>query len=188
METIEFHLRGIVPTMMQADILANPLHPLKRDLQKITGKNNKSDADHEEIARIEFVASLYYDDEIGPYWPAQNIERMFFDAAKLSRQGQTIRRGFTIPQDKTALIYKGPRVPEKLYADLKFVDMRSVVVSRKRIMRCRPIFPEWEIKFAAIYDSEILNRETLEELANVAGQYIGLSAYRPRFGRFEVVV
>lgn len=187
METISFHLKGKNPCLMQADTLANPLDPLTRGLKRITGKRKKTESDHEEIARIEFVASLYYDETVGPYWPAQNVERMFFDSAKLSRRGQDVKRAIQLLDDRVVLLYDGPRTPEKLYADKRFVDMRSVVVRGARTMRCRPIFREWAVKFEAVYEPDIFNRETVQELADTAGKYIGLSCFRPRFGRFDIV-
>jgi len=188
MDTIKFHLRGTAPAMMQCERLANPLDPLSKQLKAITGKRKKTDADYEEIARIKFLGSLYYDEKLGPYWPGQNLDRMFADAAKLSRRGQDIKRAFMTLDDKVPLVYDGPRTPEAMYAMRdRFVDERSVVVQRARIMMTRPIFREWEVKFEAAFDPEVINRDDLVAFAKTAGQMIGLSTYRPRFGRFQVV-
>lgn len=188
MESIKFHFRGTAPAMMQSERLANPLDPLAKELKKITGKRKKTDADYEDIARIKFMGSLYYDTKLGPYWPGQNLDRMFGDAARLSKRGQDVKRAFMTMDDRIPLIYDGPRTPESLYAMRdRFVDERSVVVQRARIMMTRPIFREWAIKFEAAFDPEVLNREDVTAFANTAGQMIGLSTYRPRFGRFVVV-
>ena len=69
----------------------------------------------------------------------------------------------------------------------RFVDMRSVVIQQKRTMRCRPIFHEWEVKFTAMHDPDVINREDVIGFAGTAGRMIGLSTFRPRYGRFVVV-
>lgn len=188
MDTIKFHLKGVSPSLMQSDRLANPLDPLKKEMAKITGKRKKTDEDHEEMARIEFVAGIYCDPKVGPFWPGQNIEAMFRDAAKMTRRGTDVKRVLMVLDDKVPLIYEGPRTVKELYADPeRFVDMRTVVVQRARTMRCRPIFREWEVKFEVGFEAATFNREEVVAIAKEAGRKIGLSSYRPRFGRFEVV-
>jgi hypothetical protein len=188
MDTIAFHFKGAAPALMQAERLANPLDPLTKQLKAITSKKKKTDADHEEMARIEFIGSLYYDPKLGPYWPGQNIDRMFYDAAKLSRRGQDIKRAFMTLDDRVPLLYEGPRTPEALYADReRFVDIRSVVIQMKRTMRCRPIFRDWEVKFEVAFDPDVLNPADIMSFARTAGQMVGLSMFRPRYGRFTVL-
>lgn len=188
MDMIKFHFRGTAPALMQSERLANPLDPMTKKLKEFTGKRKKTDADYEEIARIKFMGSLYFDERIGPYWPGQNLDRMFCDAAKLSKRGQDVKRAFMTMDDKIPLLYDGPRTPEAMYAQReRFVDERSVVVQRARIMMTRPIFREWDVKFDAAFDPDVINREDVVSFANTAGQMIGLSTYRPRFGRFTVV-
>lgn len=184
MDTMKIRIQGSAPTIMQCDRLVNPFDPITRELKKITAKRKKTDADLEEIDRLKFLGSLYYDPEIGPYWPAQNIDRMIFDAAKLSRRGQDIKRAFMVLDDAVALIYDGPRTPEELYKDDRFVDRRSVVIKGQRVMACRPIFREWEVAYECAFDPDVLNRDDIIGFHATAGQFIGLSTYRPRFGRF----
>jgi hypothetical protein len=54
-------------------------------------------------------------------------------------------------------------------------------------MRTRPIFPEWELEFTVEYSPDLVQRDRLEEWVEVAGRQIGLSDWRPNYGRFEVV-
>jgi hypothetical protein len=186
MDTMTIRLKGSAPTIMQCDRLVNPFDPITRELKKITAKRKKTDADLEEINRLKFLGSLYYDVKLGPYWPGQNIDRMIFDAAKLSRRGQDIKRAFMVLDDRVPLIYDGPRTPEELYADERFTDIRSVVIRGQRVMTCRPIFREWEVEYECAYDPDVLNPDDVTAFHKTAGQFIGLSTYRPRFGRFLV--
>jgi hypothetical protein len=186
MDTLTIRLKGSAPTIMQCDRLVNPFDTITRQLKTITAKRKKTDADLEEINRLKFLGSLYYEPKIGPHWPGQNIDRMIFDAAKLSRRGQDIKRAFMVMDDMVPLIYDGPRTPEELYADARFVDIRSVVIRGQRVMTCRPIFREWKVEYECAYDPDVLNRDDVVAFHATAGQFIGLSTYRPRFGRFGV--
>jgi len=186
MDTMTIRLKGSAPTIMQSDRLVNPFDPITRQLKTLTAKRKKTDADLEEISRLEFFGSLYYDKKIGPYWPGQNIDRMIFDAAKLSRRGQDIKRAFMVLDDMVALQYEGPRTPEELYTDERFVDIRSVVIRGQRIMTTRPIFRDWKVEYQCAWDPDVLNRDDVVAFHATAGQFIGLSTYRPRFGRFLV--
>jgi|HubBroStandDraft_3_1064219.scaffolds.fasta_scaffold00005_5 hypothetical protein len=186
MDTLKIRLKGSAPTIMQCDRLVNPFDALTRSLKTLTAKRKKTDADLEEISRLKFLGSLYFDAKVGPYWPGQNIDRMIFDAAKLSRRGQDIKRAFMVLDDMVPLIYDGPRTPEKLYADARFVDIRSVVIRGQRVMTCRPIFRDWEVEYEAAFDPDVLNKDDVVAFHSTAGQFIGLSTYRPRFGRFGV--
>jgi len=55
------------------------------------------------------------------------------------------------------------------------------------VLRCRPIFREWEIDFTVLFDERAIQREDLDMVVGDAGTMIGLGDYRPRFGRFELV-
>jgi hypothetical protein len=187
MDSIKIQLKGSSPTIMQCDRLVNPFDPLTRALKTLTAKRKKTDADLEEIHRIKYAGSLYLGDaKIGPYWPGINIDRMIVDAAKLSRRGMDIKRAFMVLDDMVPLIYDGPRTVDKLYADSRFVDIRSVVIRGQRVMTCRPIFRDWAVEFEAAFDPDVLNREDVIGFFATAGQFIGLSTFRPRFGRFTV--
>ena len=188
MKNISFHIRGVAPALMQCDRLANPLDPMAIELKKLTSQRKKTEDVYRQIAELEFRANLYWDKETGPYWPAQNIDAMMRSAGKMSKRGTDVMRALMCMNEKNPLIYDGPRDPAKMWGmNGTFVDMRSVVVQRARTIRCRPIFRDWECKFDVAYDEEILNESVVKDIAVAAGRYIGLSMYRPRFGRFEVL-
>jgi hypothetical protein len=67
------------------------------------------------------------------------------------------------------------------------VDIRPVVVQRNRILRARPRFDQWELKFEIINnDSTIIHRDTLRKILEDAGKYYGLGDFRPEYGTFRV--
>ena len=189
METVLVTIRGVAPTIMQSDALVNPLGEAAKRMKAINAKKTaKTDDDREEQAAIEYRASLYWDRELGPYWPAANIARCLKDGAKLTRQGTNVDRGLEVVSDVNPLQYDGPRDPKGLLANPDFIDCRSVKIKTSRVMRTRPIFKNWQLSFQLMYDPGIFqDRETVRAIIESAGRYIGLSTYRPRFGRFEIV-
>lgn len=71
------------------------------------------------------------------------------------------------------------------------IDKRRAVIQRQGIIRCRPRFDEWQATFTVLYDEQLVPEpEIIVEIANDAGQRIGVGDYRPAkggwFGRFKV--
>ena len=66
-------------------------------------------------------------------------------------------------------------------------DTRSAVVQRGRVVRRRPCFNDWALDFSiVIKDPEAVPPETLQEILEYGGRYVGIGDYRPKFGLFEV--
>ena len=189
MKTVKIKITGISPLLMHSDKLANPLDPLKKLQATYTSKRKKTDEDHAEIARIEWTAAMYFDDKLGPILPGRMVKAMLIQSAKKTREAPKIKSGLIINTDKSPVQYKGPRTQEKLWKKKEFIDMRSVVVQRARLMRCRPIFHEWEIETELVYDENVIDKTDILRLFDTGGQMIGMGDYRPEsggdFGRFH---
>jgi hypothetical protein len=185
MQSVDFHIRGVAPLICHNPRLADPLDPWTKAIAEISGKRKKTDKDHRELGRREFLGSLYHDGN-RPYIPAANIERMLRDAAARSKKGKDVQAGAIVPED-APIIYSGPTDPEELHDSGKFVLRTGVLVGRARVIRTRPCFRAWELKFSVLFDEEILNRSAIQDFAILAGRIIGLGSWRPRNGRFEVL-
>lgn len=190
MQSMKIQISGISPLLMHSDRYANPLDEGAKRHKQLTSKRKKTDEDHADIAFSEWVGGLYYDDEVGPYLPGINMRSCLIEGGKLNKLGAAIQRGTIIMEDKLRLLYSGPRSIAKLWEDSRFRDVRSVVVSRSRLMRYRPCFPEWGAEVEVTYDPAIIDGADLLRSAENAGRFIGLGDYRPNkggpFGRFEV--
>lgn len=187
MEVIKIKLRGNAPMLMHSDRTANPLDPFAKQLKAVTSKRKKTDDDHAEISRIEFIASLYYDESEGYHMPAQNLEACLLNSAKQFKLGTTIKQALLIHENGTFTFPDDSKKPEKLQKESQYVDMRTVKVQQSKNVRTRPIFHEWEVEFEAFLDTDKLNTEEFKKIVLNAGDYVGLGDYRPRYGRFEVV-
>lgn len=178
---------GTAPLLMHNSRLSNPLDPATKALKKVTGKRQKTDEDHETIARLEFAGGLYLDPDVGPYIPGENIARALVDGAKLTKMGVKVTRGVFISTDVNPLSYNGPRDEGGLW-NTGWRHMASVKIGTARTMRCRPWFPEWKVQADGILDPSVLELDDLATIADNAGSMIGLGDWRPRFGRFTATV
>jgi hypothetical protein len=188
MQQVKFRFVGVMPMLINGDRLANPLDPATKAHKKVATKRAKTDDDHEWLLRSEYVNGLYWDKKVGPYMPGQNIDSALISAAKLQRLGEKFAQGVRVIDDACPLVYDGPREPEKLYEAAGFRDVRSCVMQKRRVMRCRARFAEWALTCTVAFNERVVNRDQLIEAAHAAGELIGLGTFRRRFGRFAVEV
>ena len=174
------------PLIMHADQLANPVRPETKAHKQLTAVRKKTEEDQLAIMRSEWFSSLYYNAIDGVHMPGQNLEACLKDGAKLLKLGRQISEGVSVHDDAPPLIYDGPKTPDKLFLDPAFVDVRSVKVQQARIMRCRPFFLKWSIKFNLAFEDDVIDAKQIRTALDFAGARRGLCDYRPRFGRFTV--
>lgn len=187
MKHLQVKITGISPLLMHSDRFANPLDPATKAHKELTGKRKKTDADHEAIAKSEWMGSLYHDPAVGPYIPGQNLDATLQEAAKLQKLGKKFKQAVMVIEDQVPLIYTGPRDPEALFA-AGFLDVRGVKVAMAKLMRCRPKFNQWAAQFTVAFNEDVLNTEEVFKAINDAGSLIGVCDYRPRFGKFTAEV
>jgi hypothetical protein len=176
--------------LMHSDLLVDPLLPEAREFKKLSGKRTKTESDHEEMARREYRASLYFDADGVVAIPDKNVMRCLIEGARVTKSGPKIERGCVLDGPHFALDYQGPTTVEGLYADRNFVSRMSVKVGTQKIMRCRPIFRRWGLTVTGIVDESVLSIDELGDIARNAGALIGLGDYRKGggFGRFLATV
>lgn len=184
-EHVEFTIRGVAPLLCHNGQLADPLNPFAIALKEVTGKRKKTEADHIEMGRLEFLGGLYVDEKGAPCIPGLNIEAMLIDAAKKSKMGPAAKAGI-ISDGNWPITYEGPKSPEKMWASGNFKDRRGVGVQGSTVIRTRPIFRNWSLTFTVSFLPALLNKKDITDFLATAGQIIGLGDFVPRFGRFEV--
>ena len=179
-----------MPTIMHNGQTSDPLNDYAKKMKKFTSKRQKKDSDHMELAKLEWYAALYVDEKNRPCWPGENIESMLVAAAKKTRMGPAAKSGLFI-DGNSIVSHDGPQTADGLwkfkeFGKNPFVSRVPVVVNKSRIMRTRPIFHNWSLNFVVNYMPDIINKEDLIEFVNKAGKMIGLSDWRPKYGRFLV--
>ena len=181
---------GTRPLLMHNVQLASPLNSYAKRLKQLNAKRNKTDEDRLEIARVEWEGSLYYDPDVGPYIPGPNVFRSLINGARITKAGKKVERGVLVTDLVMPLIYKGPRDLEGLWGngESEFVDVRTVVVQRNKVDRCRPIFRQWAFEAECLLDPKVIDFDEFVEIAHNAGAMEGIGDYRLMYGRFEVEV
>lgn len=190
METIKVRIKAETPLLMHSGRLADPLDPATKELKALTGKVKKTDADHEAIAKCEWAGGLYLNED-GPYIPACNLDACIKGAAKKQKLGTKFGAAVMVVEDAAKLVYQGPRDLDGMWK-AGYRDVRGVVISNKRLMRCRPMFKNWSAEFTVAFDPRDVNRESVVQAISDAGRAIGLGDMRPqkggRYGKFTAEV
>jgi hypothetical protein len=189
MLNVDIRITGTSPLLLSCDRLADPLDPMTIEHKKLTSTRGKTEDDHEKIAFSQWRGLLYWDDKLGVFMPTQNIRAAIIRGGTLNKLGTQIKRGSLMDAEKVAIDYGKKLTIEQLWKQ-RFLDRRSVVVSRARVMCYRPKFSEWTIPFSIQFDENIMDLTQLEQSIKNAGLYVGIGGFRPEkggpFGRFVI--
>ena len=184
-QTLRAKITGVSPLLMHNGQLADPLNGFVKAIKAISGKKAKTDADHEEIAKLEWHGSLYLKD--GKLCiPGAMMEACLVEAAKKVKKGQQAKAGIICPTD-SPLEYDGPENIEELF-ESGFRLTTQCVIKRNRVMRTRPMFKKWGALVDIWYDDGMFNKSDIITMLKTAGDYIGIGDWRPKFGMFTVEV
>jgi hypothetical protein len=173
--------------VMHNERLADPLDEYTRAIAKISKKRNKTEADHLEIGRLEFLGGMYTNGN-GPCIPAWNILRCLQDGGKRHKRGADVLRGVYPLAEHADVIYEGERDPETMWKVGRFSLRKTVGIQRSRTMRTRPIFTEWQAELPVEVDPVVFDLDTLRNIWRESGIYAGLGEMRPVYGRFAATL
>lgn len=188
MKILKFKIEGVAPLLQHDDKLANPFSELTKSMKAISAKRKKTEEDLLEMARIEWMASLYYNDIERYFIKAECFEGAIMNAGKAKKLGTVLKQSMSIPNNPQLLFRDSKLSPDKLYNIDNYKDVRSVCIQRARISRCRPIFTDWSCVVELWYEETRISEHELIDIVEYAGRYIGVCDYRPKFGRFNVTV
>lgn len=183
-QEVTYRLTSVAPLIVHNGQLANPLNPYTKEMKKVSGKRNKTDADFEQMAKLEFQGGLYFSSD-GPVLPPDMLDGMVLGAAKKFKEGPLAKAGcFCVNTPK--IEYDGPRDRDGLWNDDQFRFVKGVRVGQSRVMRTRPWFQKWAVEVKFSVESSTINPSRLFEWLTTGGQVIGLGDWRPQYGRFTV--
>lgn len=183
---ITFKIQGLVPTLMHNGQMADPLNQYAKALKAISSKKKKTDADFENMAMIEWEGGLYFNHEGRIVWPGHVLEGAMGEAAAKLKL-KKVAQGALLVEEDAVLEYDGPKDLDSLKKDPRFRITTGVKVQRARIMRTRPYFPNWSLQFTVTYDPSLLDERQVTQIVEILGSKVGLSDFRPKYGRFKVV-
>ena len=187
-EKLRFEIRGISPLIMHNGRLADPNDSYSRAIKEISSKRAKTEADYEEMARLEWMGALYL--EHGePCIPGYVLEAALIGrggAARKQKMGKQAAAGLYVTAN-FPLEYDGPRNPKDLWLLEDFRFRTTVRVLQARIMRMRPIFSDWGAIVTIEVEPDLVDVVAANLWMSIAGRESGLMDWRPKFGRFQVV-
>lgn len=184
MAEFSIDITGTAPLLVHSARLSDPLDPATKAMAKVTGKRKKTEDDHAELGRLEHAGSLYIHEDFGPYIPGSNVEACLFKAASKVKLMTALKTALLIPTEVNPLLYQGPRDVDGLWNNKTFVHRASVKVGTSRVIRTRPVFPQWALTVEGTLDTEVIDPDQFIQIVDTAGALIGLGDWRPRFGRF----
>ena len=169
-------MTGVTPLLCHNARLVNRNDPISKRMSEITSKRGKTEADLEELDKLEFVGGLYLDPSTkAPSVPATMLYAALLRGARRHKEGKLVEAGVSFPQEFYPLEYDGPKDWEALFEVMdnlglrRFVDQRSVTISRSRIIRTRPIFREWALDVSVRFNPDVLDGALLLKYLAEAG-------------------
>lgn len=156
MKTTTVTIRGVSPLIMHNGQLADPLNEHTQALARLTSKRKKTLDDHREIGRVEWMGGLYLDEKLRPCLPGEVIEGALVSGAKKFKLGKDAKSGIVVAGN-FAVIFDGPKDPDKLWATGKHLKRAGVKVSggsaprsdRRRHVRASPGRPRSAARHAS---------------------------------------
>lgn len=181
-------LTGRTGLVMHNPRMIDPEDEIVRSIAEITAKGSKqTDADRQQVGRLEWFGGIYHDPEFGVYVPAWNVIKCINRGAVITKNGKDVLRSVSVLTDKVPLQYDGPREPAKLYERPEFRFRKEVGIGQKKVMRVRPIFRRWALALEAELLEEVMNPADLLRVTETAGLSEGLGDARILgYGRFGV--
>ena len=163
MRKINCSIKGVSPLLQNRFVDTSETRKTKQEY---------NDKDETEIR-------LYKDSEGVIYQPSEHIERSMQKAgANFKYKGRKTYLDFI----KAGVFITPDFIPHK--NQNYETDKRPVNIQKNKIMKCRPIFKEWELDFQIEVINPDIADKTLNEILVYAGSFVGIGDYRPKFGRF----
>ena len=192
MDTLTVNLKGSTPLLLHNGQMANPINAYVLELKEYSAKRNKTTEILQIMADIEWWGGHYWAEPKGsektPEIPALVFQGALKEAAKKNKLGKAVGQGVSIYKN-VELLFDGLQDPKERIKDPNFRLMAMVVVQGARLMRTRPLYPNWQLKGVEIaYDPAQFNEKTIMDILQISGDITGLCEGRSwlRYGRFTV--
>lgn len=189
MKKLHVTMNGTSPLIMHSPKCVNPLHPISIEMKKLTSKRKKTEEDLKNISDLEWEAGVYWEDSIGLYVPNECISKSLLEGAKMNKNGSAISKYVFVVDPMIPLDIGEPQDYNKMKVDNRFRDVRSVVVSRARVLRTRPRMNVWRCEFDMMFDENKIDIDAIVLAFENSGKYLGLMDSRTLgYGRYAVSI
>lgn len=201
--SITYKITGLGPMLMHCGQTADPLNHFAKAMGKASKKRGKTDEDHAVLANLEWWAGLYtttpgkiaddfsvtIDPKARLIIPAHVLDSAIREGARKNKMGKQASAGVIVEGDGT-FTHDGATDLNELSTDPRFTARHAVKVGMAKVMRTRPVFPNWSAKFSVVYDPGVIDIESITTALEAAGRLVGIGDWRPgapkggSFGRF----
>lgn len=191
MKTIHVKVNGVSPILMNNPQGVNPLHPLVIEKKKYTSlpSKKKTEEVYAIISDLEWLIGVYWEDNFGLYISNEMIMGTLVDGAKMNRNGSAVLKAVQVIDSIVPLDIGEVQNFDKMKTDIRFRDVRSVVVQRSRVTKTRPRFNTWRCEFDMIYDETVVDLATIALAFENAGKYCGVFDNRKHgYGRYTTII
>jgi hypothetical protein len=182
-QRLRFKLTSESPLLLHNGQTADPLNRFAKQLKQVNSKRGKTDADFEEVARIEWFASLYLHEK-RVCLPSEVLEAGLIGGARKLKLGKQAQAGLYATHH-AILEFDGCELsPEQLWERDQNRFTVGVKIGMNKVMRTRFRVDTWSTSVELLFDDGLLNKAQVLELVRITGEQIGLCDWRPKFGRF----
>jgi len=185
---VQVQLEGIAPLILHNGQTSDPSNKFSQAMKQISSKRKKTDADFEELAKLEFFGGLYLNQKQEVIVPTSCLSATIVSGAKKHKEGPAAKAGVFVLGD--ALLDYGEMLnPEKLWQKRNDYALTArVKIGQSAIMRTRPIFRNWTLKFMAFLNEDLVSLNAFTDWIVTAGLQVGLCDWRPQHGRFKATL
>lgn len=177
-------IEGASPLLMNSNDVLDPAHPITKERKKISTKRQKTESDLEELSRLDFYGALYHNGK-NLIIPSRCLEACLVSASKKMKLGPKFKAGVFVDKDAQLDIGKKPNL-KTLFDKKEHVFKCAVRIQNSSVLKTRPIFKKWKAKVEITYLDDLVSKDQLQEILNIAGRECGLLDWRPKYGRFKV--
>jgi hypothetical protein len=187
-------LVGTSALLMHNVRLVDPDDDIVIEIKKITSKKSKqTQDDRARVSELEWFGCLYTamdeNDVETIVYPTAAVKQSIVEISKIRRLGTTMLRALSLDGLSVPLDYPGPADPRELYKLKSFRHRAAVGIGQVKTMRVRPQFTKWALSLRGTLLTEVLDFDTLVDMAELAGQAQGVGDYRTGgYGRFTAKV
>jgi hypothetical protein len=176
MKNIEVEITGISPLLQHR-------FPVEESEQQTTAKNRKQKEEDVEKSLYKLADGTIYQPSVHFISSLKKAGAKF----QIPGQGKATYKNII---GSGAVLISPEAIPHKTQSFE--IDIRPVVVpaTKGRVVRKRPVFKNWVLRFNVEFDEDEISAATIKELLEYAGRRVGIGDFRPEkggsFGRFMV--
>lgn len=147
----------------------------------------RDDVSKEDQIRAEFHS---YQDNEGFFIPSEQLKGSLIGGGAMvkSKVGNSKKSMKNIVAGMFFIEEEKLRLPKNYEIDKRSAVNRNI---KARVICIRPKWNEWKATFTLAIDNDTITEETIKEIINHAGNFIGIGSFRPTnngsFGRFELI-